>query len=375
MKNPTNNGYSNRVVDAICFYAEQEAQFMINNPLESRYNLQEVTYKLQYYGSIYNKIQKTANADEKLSLRYLRHEIAKMNARLNPTFLNRMLYSTIANAIRNFVNGNNLLYARLDNNIKDIQRNLIQEHNLNALSAAMKKAGFKSEIEGALRKMIDHDLPQFHIRYSDVHYPKTDFVLHFQKAPNTDLYYFDKFEAISRPSLDALLNDDPSCRRHTFSLLDKMDFTGGEAANLVNGKCVCKNINGKETWLFLDATTPNRQHAIKPISFNLEKTMERLPIKEKENPSQYQALLQALKAGNSKEVTFIINGSSVKYTIDVAPSRKMIDVLDKNGRLVDLDRLKKSPGTEQAHQLIQKIKQLENEVIDLGEAPKSKLRV
>lgn len=375
MKDYTNNGYSNRVADAIYLYAEQDAQLMISNPMGGRSSLHDIELKLEYYSDIYNKYRRRPNADEKLSLRYVRHEIAMMKARLNPTILNQILYSNVADSIGSFINGNRQFYKNHNSTIKDIQRDLIQEHNLQALSTSMKKAGFSFQIEGKLKKMIEQDLPQFHIRDYDIHYPKADFVLHFKKFPGTDVYYFEKFDAVSRPSLDSVLSNDPSCRRHTFSLHDKMRFTANEAANLVNGKSVCKNIDGKETWLLLNATSNYRQQPFETISFNLEKAMERLPIKQKENPSQYQSLLQTLKAGNSKEVIFTINGNSVKYIIDAAPSRKMIDVLDKNDRLVDISRLLNGQKSGLTNQVIETIKQLENAVIDLGEAPKSKVSI
>jgi hypothetical protein len=373
MKTSISDGTSNRVADAIFLYAEQEAQLYISNPLEGRYDLHAVDLKLQYLTSVYNTFRKNPTPDEKHSLRYLRHEIAKMRTRLKPTTLNKVFYSRIANSIRNFMNGYNLIYAKHNKAIKKLQQDIIQAHNLHNLSASMKKAGFNIEVEGTLKKLIDHDLPVFHIRYADPHYLKADFVLHFKKIPQTDLYYFEKFEAISRPTLDSLLKNDPSCIRYTFSLQDQMRFSAGEACNLVNGKCVCKLADGKETWLLLDTANLYSQHSLKSIPFNLEKTLQKLPLKL--NSSQYQALLQTLKTGNGKEVNFSINNNTVKYTVEAAPLRKTIDVLDKNDQLVDISKILNGHSNKLTQQVMEKINQQSSEEIDLGEVSKAKVRI
>ncbi len=372
MKTSIIDGSSNRVADAIIQYAEQEAQLYISNPLEGRRDLRDIELKLQYYNNVYNRFRRNATSDEKVSLHFMRHEMGKMRARLNPTMLNQILYSPVGNRIRNFINGNNLLYAKLNKKIKEIRADLVKEHNLQALSSSVKQAGFKIEIEGALKKMIDQDFPASHIRYADVHYPKTDFVLHFQKVPDTDLYYFEKFDAISRPTLESLLSNDPSCRRHTFSLLDQTLFTAGEAANLLNGKCVCKNMEGKESWLMLDATNQNQQQPFKRISFNLEKALDRLPINL--NSSQYQALLQTLKAGNSKEVSININNNPVKYIIEAAPNRKTIDVLDRNGQLVDINKILSGASDNLTRLVMEKVNHQQQD-IDLDASNKRRVKV
>lgn len=158
-----NNGSSNRLADAIFSYAEQDAQLRIGNPFASRNDQQAVSLKLQYYSSIYDAYRKTVHKEEKPSLRYVRHEIAKMNAALNPTAFNRFLYSTIIDRIRNFVNGNDLNYRHHNNHINTIITDRIREHNLASLTESMRNAGFKHNIEGPLAKMINRDLSQFHM--------------------------------------------------------------------------------------------------------------------------------------------------------------------------------------------------------------------
>jgi hypothetical protein len=97
-------------------------------------------------------------------------------------------------------------------------------------------------MDGALKRMMDQGLPQFHLPYTDLQNKDSYFVLHFNKFPGTDQYYFEKFEAVTRPSLDSLLNQDKNCQRYTFSQVGGgMRFSAQEADRIVNGKCVFKD--------------------------------------------------------------------------------------------------------------------------------------
>jgi len=230
----------------------------------------------------------------------------------------------------------------------------------------LKKAGFPVEMEAQLRKMVNQDYPQFHFRYNDMNNPDAHYVLHIKKVPETGLYHFDRFEAIKLVSLDAVINKDMTCPRHTFSLYDGMPMNATEAAKLINGKSICKSIDGKETWLTLDLTG-HSQRSYQSMSFNLEKALSNLPIMERQKPLEYQKVIEALKAGRKKEVTLVINDTPVKYLIEAAPQRKTVDVLDQDGHLVDTSRLLKGQARELTKQVASKISQQKDEPIEMGE--------
>ena len=102
--NNNNNGRSNRVLDSLLLYAEQEAQFKIFHPVGG-HDLHTAELKLQHYTNIYNTCRKNANGDERKYLRFVHNEIAKLKARLNPTLFNRVLYSGIVNNLYNYLTG------------------------------------------------------------------------------------------------------------------------------------------------------------------------------------------------------------------------------------------------------------------------------
>jgi hypothetical protein len=323
---------SNRVEEAILLYAEQDAKLKINNPALARNDAYDIELKLNQYRSIVIEFRKSKNPQEKQALKYIRHEIRKLDAKLKPTWFNRFFYSDLIEEIKGRIRSENdpvNYYQRATGNL---QKELLRQHNLKNLSAELKKAGFTFEMEGSLKRMIGLNLPEFHLRYADIENPDAHYVVHFKKIPKTDLYYFEKFDAIARPSLDALLNNDPSSCRQTFYVNDELKINAKEAANLVNGKGVCRFLDGEDRWLMLDSET----NQLIDVPFNLEEKLSSLPIKEREDVNKYQAIIDAIKRGGKKEVTLTINDKPVKYTIQAAPSQDTVYVFDKSNRLVDL---------------------------------------
>lgn len=333
------NSPGNRVVQALELYAEQLAQLQISRPWASRNDRETLSLQLDYYTNVYKAYKKKTPAYEKSSLRYLRRQIAKTRAQLRPNLIKKILYSRPVDTVRNFISGDQAAFSWHDRSLRQIQRSVVQDHNLHALTESMKKSGFNFQMEGTLKKMIEQDAPNFHIRYADARHSKSDFVLHFRKMPGSDIYFFEKFDAFARPDLDAVLQKKYSGLRQTFSRDGEISFTAREAENLVNGKSVCKNIAGKETWLVLDAAGINEPAAFRQISFDLQKALKKLPIKQLDNPTQYKAITEALKTGGQKEVTLVVAGYDSKYKLEVSPHRKTIDILDKDNSLVDLAKL------------------------------------
>lgn len=357
----SNNGQSNRVFDALLLYAEKEAQFNILNPVGGR-DLHAAALKLLHYTHIKNAYRKKANKSEKQSLRYVRAEIAKLKARLNPTLLNRILYSNAVNIIRNFLKRRTRLFAAHSKPLAAKQKTLIQEDNLQSLNESLKKAGFKFQIDGALKKNMDQGFPQFHLPYADPQNKDAYYILHFNKLPGTDQYYFEKFDAIARPSLDALLNEDGNAQRLTFSMVSKDELfnNASQAGRLVNGKWIC---GPNDDWYGLGYIGYNTE--LQKAHFNIEKELSKLPLAIKGDSVKYDLLLKDLKDGKMKEVTLLINDKPVKYKLEACPYRNTIDVLNNNGELVDTAKLFSGKVNQVAVQIIEKQNQKE-EIIDMG---------
>jgi hypothetical protein len=177
---------------------------------------------------------------------------------------------------------------------------------------------------------------------------------------------------MARPTLQSVLSNDNSFVRQSFSLLDKMNVTAGEAANLVNGRSVCKEIGGKDTWISLDLTSKDQQqnYVYKTNTFDLEKALGKLPIKQLQNPGQRGSLLEGLRTGSSREVTMTIKGQSVKYTLEAAPNIKAIHIFDSSNRLQDVGAIIGDSRNRAKQKLTGMAVNQENGIIDMSKPKK-----
>ncbi len=363
-----NSGYSNRVLEALRVYAEQDAQLKIANPRGHSTDRSALQLKYLHYTNIYKAFRKGANREEKKTLRYVRHERNKLRAKLSPTLCRRGRYSRSMDEMPAFVLGRYSMYKWHNHTLQNDQKDVLRTHNLSNLQDGIKKAGFNNSMQGPLQKMIDLNLPEFHLRYNDpLHCKSTDYVLHFKKIPKSDIYYFEKFDATARPTLQSVLNNDSSSIRQSFYLLDSMNVSAREAANLVNGHAVSKGISGKETWHYLDITRRNelQNYPYNTYTFDLEKALAKLPIKQMGTPGQRSTLLRELKAGNSREVTITRNGQPIKYTIEAAPKIKTINIFDSNNQLQDMGAIVGDSRNKAKQNLTKMLVEQDNGIIDM----------
>lgn len=356
---------SDRVSQAILDYEKDYAQSKIYSPFHT--SREDIELKLGHYSHLYSAFRKTAIGQEKESLKFLRYEIGRLKAQLNPNFFNRIYYSEFADFLREYFGPKNNPIHHFQLEILKIEKMTVQEHNLQTLNSSLKSVGFNIEVEGQLWKMINQDFPQFHFRYSDPKIPGSHFVLHFRKEPQTGFYYFEKFDAIKLVSIDAVINKDMNCPRQTFPVYGEISINAMEASRLVNGKSICKPIDSNETWLSLDQRQINIGNPYQYNLFDLEKELTRLPILENQSPVKYRDIIQTLKSGGKKEVTLTIDDVPMKYFIEAAPQRKSVDVLDKNNRLVDANKLLKGQTRKIAKQVAARANQQNDQSVNMGE--------
>src|SRR5687768_10869792 len=105
LQNNISAGNYDRVAEAILEYAAEEAKLKIFSPLQT--SREDTDLKLDHYTNMYSAFRKSAVGPEKQSIKYIRYEIARLKAKLNPTFFNRVYYSEITDAIRAAFRGTN----------------------------------------------------------------------------------------------------------------------------------------------------------------------------------------------------------------------------------------------------------------------------
>lgn len=134
----------------------------------------------------------------------------------------------------------------------------------------------------------------------------------------------------------------------------------------MDGRAVNKDLTNKEgqkfnAWLQMDfkQTENNGNFKIKQFhqkyGFELEKALEKHPIKELNVEFDKRKLMESLQKGNRQVVTFEKDGVEKKHFIQAAPQFKSITVYDENMKRVS-NRQEKSESQQQSSKQDQSIK-------------------
>tara|TARA_Y100000815_G_scaffold275756_1_gene316961 strand:- start:30802 stop:31233 length:432 start_codon:yes stop_codon:yes gene_type:complete len=81
--------------------------------------------------------------------------------------------------------------------------------------------------------------------------------------------------------------------------------------------------------------------------YDLEATLAKHPIKELENSSHKDDLINSLKKGNLQSATFIKDGQEVKQYIEANPQFKSLNVYDDAQKRVDINQSKGQGESQQ----------------------------
>lgn len=219
----------------------------------------------------------------------------------------------------------------------------MNNENYNYLREQVKMTGFGEALESLLKEKMASGEAEFslghQIRYGE---KQMDFNLNFSKSKTQDNYFFNSYDAtLTKPG------ETVSTRFYTDSRV-----TAKEAFNLLEGRSVEKKYNRHEkitdgdkvsykpikdstynTWLKLDINDAdsNGHFKLDKLSFDMEKKLDALPIKQLLNDDDRAALINSLKKGNLHTVTFDINGENVTRMISANPRSREIGIYDQQG--------------------------------------------
>ena len=349
----------NRVLEAVLLHAEQEAEHRVNNPAAKRNDPQALDLQRKHYQNIIAAYRTTKGLTpaERKTLRFVRHALRKIIALQNPGSLNAILYNRIINWLVNSLLGRQQNYGSHNKILAAYEKSTALEVNAAVLQQSMKEAGFRNHLEGPLKKMLAHNLPEFSLRYFDIQKPDTDYVLHFKKLPGTDAYYFEKFDATHRPDLPSIIRNEPSPSTLTFSITDKIAFNADEARQLAADRPVEKHISGESAWVI---KADNSTAGLKLVRFDLERALDDWPIKELQSDISRQALINDLNAGRERQITMYLPGDreqTLQVSLGPDPDRDNFQLVfrAKDGTLVDAHRLVE--GQTAAHDLLNKMQE------------------
>jgi len=208
----------------------------------------------------------------------------------------------------------------------------MNQQNLDYLKENLRYMGFGDKLHADLEKNIQQGFPEFVLKMqSEFSGQNLETNLFFRKSDQSDLYFFNKYDAVLRNNIGTF--------EHSFYLNKGHGVTLKEAFNLLQGRAVYKEMENKEgqkfkAWIELDFKQKNNgTYKVKQYhdnyGYNLESTLNKFPIKELQNEQQKERLLSSLQRGNKQSVTMNVEGCDQMFFLQANPQFKTITVFDK----------------------------------------------
>lgn len=217
----------------------------------------------------------------------------------------------------------------------------MNEKNFDYLKDQVKYTGFGEALEGELRQNIEQQQPTFSLKH-DAFYgdDKLSAELNFKKSEQSDMYFFNSYKVSLQKE------GRPETLDQIFYINKGNNITLKEAYNLLEGRAVNKDLTSKEgevynAWLQIDFKNSDSNgnfklnHYHENYGYDLEATLAKHPIKELQNESHKEDLMNSLKKGNLQSATFTKDGQDVKQYIEANPQFKTITVYDAQQKRLD----------------------------------------
>lgn len=210
----------------------------------------------------------------------------------------------------------------------------MNQENLEYLKARLFFTGFEDRLDAKLENNIRNGVSYFELPFcTEFQGGRMHYNLHFKRGDQNEMYFFNKYDA-------ALTKPDGRDLLQTFYLENGRGITMKEAYNLLDGRAVNKDFEkgeGKKynAWVKLDFENKTeggnfRMHQFhENYGYDLEKIIEKLPLKELSNESVTEALFYSLRKGNLQVVTWIDGDNTVRRFIAADPENRGLRVYDQ----------------------------------------------
>lgn len=248
----------------------------------------------------------------------------------------------------------------------------MNQKNLDYLKEGLKYLGFGEGLNDKLAENIRKKQDQFQLKtenqYGD---DKVSYVLDFKRGSESDMYFFNRYSA-------TIKNEAGEEKKQSFFPKKNAGITAKEAYNLLNGRAVNKDLTNKEgqpynAWLQIDWAQKDNHGNYKfrtiheGYGYNLEKELQRYPIKDLNDITWKERLMQSLERGNLHQVTFIKGDKEEKMHIEANPQFKTLNVYDENLQKVFQENHRRQENTKTVESEVQKKTHHENLKADSGE--------
>ncbi|TKT85743.1 hypothetical protein [Dyadobacter frigoris] len=238
----------------------------------------------------------------------------------------------------------------------------MNQKNFEYLKDQVKYSGFGESLENDLKANLQKKAPEFTLQHQTAFgKDQVNSELHFKRSTQSDLYFLNSYQAELKKE-----NQKEALKQTFYVNKQGGNVTLKEAYNLMDGRAVNKDLTNKEgkkfnAWLQMDfkQTENNGNFKIKQFhqkyGFELDKALEKLPIKELGVEFDKRKLTESLQKGNRQVVTFEKDGVEKKHFIQAAPQFKSITVYDENMKRI-ANRQEKSENQQQTARQDQSVK-------------------
>jgi hypothetical protein len=212
----------------------------------------------------------------------------------------------------------------------------MKSEHLNSLQDDMKYLGFGDNalLDQQLKEQILKGIEGFEL-YTDAYFDedtRLEVKLYFRRSAKEDRYFFNKYDALLIYPEESVKN-----KAQTFYVHLGKGVTFKESFNLLQGRSVYKNMINLEgekykAWLKLDfgAKDLHDNHKVKQFGtrygYELEKVLEKYPIRELQDEKTKADLYRSLQRGNLQLVNFDKAAKSEKMYIEANPMFKTINI-------------------------------------------------
>lgn len=223
------------------------------------------------------------------------------------------------------------------------------KENIEELQDKLKYSGFGDLLNRELEKKIKAKSAEFDLKITkQMEGKKVDYLLHYRKSDEGKVYY---------NGFDAKLTNEGKKESVSHRFYGNQGISAKEALNLLEGRSVLKSLFNKEgerytAWLQLDLKSKDEK-GLHPVNqyhqnygFDLESSLNKIPVAGLDIPEQKDLLLYSLKKGNLHTVD--LSGMEGQFHISANPRFKNIKLVDEKGKLVKVESLqnKKAEGLD-----------------------------
>ena len=229
----------------------------------------------------------------------------------------------------------------------------MNEQNFQYLKDNIKYMGFGENMSEALETNLKQGKPEFTLsNKTEVNKKPFEVNLHFRKSDNSDMYFFNSYNASLQRSNGEKLDQ-------TFYLNKGKGITAKEAYNLLEGRSVFKELSTKEgqsykAWVQLDFDKKDKHnnHEVKQFhenyGYDLKAALSKFPIAELNDTEKQKTLIQSLQKGNIQSVSIEKDGSSSKMFIEANPQYKTVTLYDAQMKRVQKEALGQYQSVDQS---------------------------